>query len=299
MLTGIHILLTYDCNLECDHCFLYCGPNKNGTFTLKQLRQLFKEIEKIGTIDNVYFEGGEPFLYYPLMLEGMRMANAIGIKSGIVTNAYFATTVEDAILWLKPIAEIKVSDLSVSDDPFHYDKKDSPAKIATEAAKSLGIPINSICIEKPTVENGILKGQDKGTPVVGGGAMFRGRVVEKLIAGLPKKRWEELTKCPYEDLENPKRVHIDCFGNVHICQGLSMDNMCKTPLHTLVKNYDGLSHPICEPLIKGGPALLAREYNLEHDASYVDECHFCYLMRLALIDRFPLYLAPRRGYGLE
>jgi MoaA/NifB/PqqE/SkfB family radical SAM enzyme len=25
MLTGIHILMTYKCNLECDHCFLPQG----------------------------------------------------------------------------------------------------------------------------------------------------------------------------------------------------------------------------------------------------------------------------------
>lgn len=34
MLTGIHILLTYTCTRECDHCFLHCGPKQEGTFTL-------------------------------------------------------------------------------------------------------------------------------------------------------------------------------------------------------------------------------------------------------------------------
>ena len=30
MLTGIHFILTYTCNFECDHCFLYCSPKSKG-----------------------------------------------------------------------------------------------------------------------------------------------------------------------------------------------------------------------------------------------------------------------------
>lgn len=38
MLTGIHFLLTYACNFECDHCFVYGGPRAKGTFTVGQVR---------------------------------------------------------------------------------------------------------------------------------------------------------------------------------------------------------------------------------------------------------------------
>ncbi len=300
MLTGIHFLLTYACNLECDHCFLYCGPNAKGTFTINKIRKAFGEMAKIGTIEWVYFEGGEPFLFYPLMLEGIRIAHDMGLKTGVVTNAYWATSVEDADLWLKPIRELELSDLSLSDDLFHHDEEeDNPAKFALTSAKALGMPVDTICIEEATAQTGIDKEQEKGAPVIGGGVMFRGRAVEKLTEGLPKRRWEKFTQCPYEDLENPKRVHIDSYGNVHLCQGLCMGNMWETPLSTLVKNYNALSHPICGPLVRGGPALLAKEYDVKHEDKYVDECHFCYLVRLALIDRFPQYLTPRQVYGLE
>ena len=139
----------------------------------------------------------------------------------------------------------------------------------------------------------------RGEPVTGGGVRFRGRSVEKLVKGLPARWWEVYTECPYEDLRNPKRVHLDAYGNVHLCQGLSMGNMWETPLSELVKSYDGDSHPICAPLARGGPALLAREYGVGHDDRYIDACHFCYLTRLALLDRFPEYLAPRLVYGLD
>jgi len=300
MLTGIHFLLSYRCTLECDHCFVYGSPNAKGTFTLNNLKKAFDEIIKIGTIEWIYYEGGEPFLFYPLMIEGIKLASELGFKVGVVTNAYFANSEEDAILWLKPLYELGISDLNISDDSFHSDEgNDNPAQIALTAVEKLHIPVSSICIEKPVVKEGKGKDYDKGAPVIGGGAMFKGRAVEKLIEGLPRRSWKEFVECPYEDLKEPDRVHIDPYGNVHLCQGLSMGNIWETSLSDLIKNYSAKSHPICGPLINGGPAGLAEEYKIDHESEYVDECHFCYLLRLALIDKFPQYLAPRQIYGLE
>jgi hypothetical protein len=156
----------------------------------------------------------------------------------------------------------------------------------------------SIGIDKPTVEEGIDKEQAKGKPVIGGGVMFRGRAVEKLIEDLPRRPWEEFTECPYEDLKNPERVHLDAYGYIHLCQGLSMGNMWDAPLSKIVKHYSADSHPICGPLVNGGPARLVKEYDVQHEDGYVDACHMCYLVRLALLDKFPQYLAPRLVYGL-
>ena len=125
------------------------------------------------------------------------------------------------------------------------------------------------------------------------------RAAEKLISGLPTRPSSSFIECTQEELVEPRRVHIDAFGHVHVCQGVSMGNMWKTPLSELVSSYDAAAHPICGPLIRGGPAELARSYNVELDAECVDECHYCYLVRRALIDRFPEQLAPRQVYGFE
>lgn len=68
MLTGIHFILTYSCNFECDHCFLYCGPKSQGTFTINQVARVLDEAEKMGTVKWVYYEGGEPFLFFPSLV---------------------------------------------------------------------------------------------------------------------------------------------------------------------------------------------------------------------------------------
>ncbi|MFX1455633.1 MAG: radical SAM protein [Promethearchaeota archaeon] len=296
MLKGIHFLLTYTCNYECDHCFLYCSPSSQGTFTLKQIKEVINEAKKIESVEWIYFEGGEPFLYYPIMVEGAKFAKKNGFKVGIVTNSYWATSIEDAKLWLQPFSELGIDNLSVSDDSFHYGNDElSLSKIAKKASENLKIPTITICIEEPQVK----AEQEKGEPVIGGGAMFKGRAVEKLTGGLPKRSWEKLVECPYEDLRGLGRIHVDPFGNAHICQGLSIGNFWKTPLSELIENYNPNSHPICNPLIRGGPAELVKEFKLDHDDKYVDECHLCYSCRLTLVEKFPNVLAPKQVYGLE
>jgi hypothetical protein len=297
MLKGIHFLLTYACNYECDHCFLYCGPHARGTFTLAQIREVMGEAEKLGTVTEVYYEGGEPFLYYPLLIEGLRLARERGFDTGVVTNCYWATAVEDAELWLGPLRDAGVNLLSLSDDEFHNPNGcESPADRAGTAARALGLPASAIRIEAPTVKP---PADAKGEPVVGGGTLFKGRAVETLAEGLPVQPPDGFTACEHEELVAPGRVHVDSFGHVHVCQGVSMGNMWETPLSRLVSDYDASEHPICGPLSRGGPVALAEAYGVELDAEFVDECHCCYLVRRALIDRFPEYLAPRQVYGLE
>lgn len=297
-LKGVHLLLTYKCNYECDHCFVYSSPSQEGVMTLQQIREIYSQAKVLDTIEWIFIEGGEPFLYYPIMLEAVKTAKDMGFKVGIVTNSYWGTTVEDAKVWLKPFAEIGVDDFSVSDDSFHYEeKKVNLAKIGIEAAKSVGLPAGTISIDKPSVCTPDPE-KIKGEPIYKGGPKLVGRAVEKLIEGLPTKPWSEFCECPLENLKNPERVHIDPFGFVHICQGLTMGNIYKTPFDKLVQSYNGETHPICSPLIRGGPAELVREFNLPLKDSYVDACHLCYLARKLLIEKFPEFLAPPIMYGL-
>jgi MoaA/NifB/PqqE/SkfB family radical SAM enzyme len=267
---------------------------------MDQIEQVLDEADKLNSIDWIYFEGGEPFLYYPLMLEGIKITKERGYKVGIVTNSYWATCERDAEIWLKPINQYDIKDFTVSDDEFHFgiDSKNL-SKVARKTAINLGFPVGSISINEPTVEYGIEKEHEKGTPVIGGGAMFRGRAIDYLTKDLPLRPWEDLKECPYEDLEGLGRIHVDSFGNAQICQGLSIGNFWEKNFSDIIKEYNPHSHPIIGPLIKGGPAELVRNYEIEHEKSYVDECHLCFLARKAIIDQFPQFLGPKQVYGIE
>jgi hypothetical protein len=301
MLTGIHFLLSYMCNSQCDHCFLYCHPFAKGTFSMGQIKMVLEEAVKIGTVEWIYYEGGEPLLFYPILIEGIKMAYNMGFKTGVVTNGYMATSDENAEIWLKGLFESGLTHISISNDAFHYDQTgETPAQRASAIANRLGLSESSICIEKPEI---LTSGEDnnKGAPVIGGNALFKGRAAEKLTEGLPRKPWDTMTTCPHEELVHPHRVHVDSYGNVHICQGISMGNFLEIPFSKIINRYDAASHPICGPLVEGGPARLAKAYNIKHEDTYVEECHFCYLTRLSLVNqnKFPEYLTPKLVYGFN
>lgn len=295
MLSGLHLFLTYTCLYECDHCFLYCSPRAEGTFTLENVESALDQAVDAG-VTSIYIEGGEPFLYYPLLLEALRAAKRRHLQAGLVTNCYWATSAADAVLWLRPIAEIGIDDLSVSDDAFHSDDvNQSPAKRAREAAEVLGIPLGTICIDGPTIQPAPHKADDGA--VIGGDVLFKGRAADKLTNDLPKSPATTFDCCPHEELENPGRVHLDPFGDVFVCQGISIGNIWKKPLAQIMADYRPLDHPIVGPLVRGGPAQLARESGLPTDDSYVDHCHMCFLLRRQLLDRFGETLCPESVYG--
>jgi hypothetical protein len=294
-LTGLHILLTYQCNFECDHCFVWGSPWQSGTFTLQQLLDVLTQAEQVGTVNSIYFEGGEPFLYYPVLVEAVEAAVGKGFQVGMVSNGYWATSVEDAMVWLKPFVG-KLQDLSVSSDLFHYDEALSrQARNASLAAEELNIPIGTISIAHPdTGEVDAAKGQ---LPPDESGVMYRGRAAEKLVGKAELKPWAGFTECPYEDLVEPGRIHLDPLGNLHICQGISIGNLFQKPLAEICASYEPQKHPVVAPLLDGGPAELARKYNLQINQGYADACHLCYSARLALRDRFPERLVPDQVYG--
>jgi len=195
--------------------------------------------------------------------------------------------------------DLGIADFSVSDDEFHSTKGDrSPGAIAYRAAKELGFPCAKICIDPPTVVPVSNSGADKGQSVTGGGVLFKGRAAEKLTDGLPVRPWRELITCPHEELAHPERVHVDAYGNVLACQGVSLGNIWTTPLSELVRDYDAAKHPIVGPLVEGGPARLVERFGLNVADAYVDECHLCYMARKSLLPAFPQYLAPPQVYGL-
>jgi hypothetical protein len=128
--------------------------------------------------------------------------------------------------------------------------------------------------------------------------MFKGRAAKQLVSRAQRMDYLQFTECPHEDLREPGRVHLDPFGNLHICQGVVIGNLFEKPLKEICASYDADSHPICGLLLRGGPVALVEEYDLPHESTYADACHLCYEARLALRSRFPESLKPDQMYGV-
>ena len=295
-LTGLHLLLTYQCNYACDHCFVWGSPSQTGTMTLAQVRDIYRQARELKTVEAIFLEGGEPFLYYPIMVRAAQEAAALGFRVGVLSNVYWATTVEDAIEWLRPLAGI-VQALTVSTDLFHYSEVMSlQARNVLWAAEQLDVPAGTIICEVPEGAAGYAA-QSPGEPVKSGPIMFKGRAAVELVEGVARRPWREFTECPHEALGAPSRVHVDHLGHLHLCQGLTMGNLFEQPLEEIVAGYNPQGHPIVGSLLAGGPVALVERFGLPHQEAYVDACHLCYLAREMLAERFPEYLGPRQMYG--
>ena len=282
-LSGLHILLTYQCTYECEHCFVWGSPKQSGALTLEQVEDILQQAQQAG-VTSIYFEGGEPFLYYAILSRGVHLAAEMGFSVGIVSNAYWANSVADAIENLQPFAG-RIEDLTVSSDLYHCDEclGERPQN-ALVAAKWLNIPTGVISIAQPGKAE-----HDQGE------IMYRGRA-SQLVTPDALHPWEQFNECPHEDLREPGRVHLDPLGNVHICQGVVIGNVFEKSLKQICDEYDADAHPICGPLLDGGPAALVTEYALPHASNYADACHLCYTARTSLRTRFPEVLAPNLMY---
>jgi hypothetical protein len=223
------------------------------------------------------------------------LARECGFRIGIVTNAFWATTDAEARECLRPFAGV-VEDLAISDDAYHG-SKDGPQQthIARQAAERLGIPVGFISVAGPEAAD--VPGVSGQLPAGGSAVLYRGRAAEKLASRIQPKPWERFTECLWEELRHPERVHVDAFGNLHICQGISIGNLLERPLTEIMRDYDPDTHPIVGPLLAGGPAELVNRYQLPHEQAYAGACHLCYLSRCKLRDRFPGVLTPDQMYG--
>jgi hypothetical protein len=294
-LTGLHLLLTYECNFECDHCFVWGGPDRNGTMSFATVEHILGEAKQVGTVEWIYFEGGEPFLHYRLLCDGARLAQRQGFKVGMVSNGYWGTSDQEAAEWLRPFVGI-VEDLSISDDGYHGDGgAERPALIAYRAAQRLGIPVDFISVAEPAAADvGGVAGQ---LPAGDSAVMFRGRAAAKLASRVPALPWRQFTRCPWEDLRQPERIHVDAFGYLHVCQGISIGNLLQRPLAEILRDYRPDEHPIVGPLLAGGPVELMNRYGLRRETGCADACHLCYCARSELRQRFPDVLVPPQMYG--
>ncbi len=295
-LTGLHFLLTYQCTFECEHCFAWGSPDQNGVMKLGDIRRFLLQAKETGSITSIYFEGGEPCLYYATLLRGVWMAARMGFTVGVVSNAFWAVSPQDARAALRPFRN-KLNNISVSSDLYHYDELLSrQSRYASAAAEAFGIAVGTISVARPEETNvEKVSGQ---LPERLSGVMYRGRAVQELSARAAKFPWEQFTECPHENLRDPGRVHLDPFGNLHLCQGLVIGNLCVQPLNLICAAYDPEAHPIAGPLLAGGPAELVRQYNLPHEEAYADACHLCYESRRLLRERFPDLLGPNEMYGI-
>ncbi len=278
-LTGVHFLITYGCSAKCAHCFLWGSPDRTRSMTAEQVDRFLEEIAALNQVTGVCAEGGESFELYDILLQFLRRATALGLNASALTNASWVESRERAREGIAELMEAGLTNLGVSTDRFHQEH----------------VPVERVDTLLAVCEEAGLAAARMETTLEA--VMFRGRAAETLAPDMPTKPTETFTKCPHESLGAPGRIHLDCYGFLHLCQGLTLG---RASIADALSGFDAQSHPIVRLLLEGGPHALGRfaaEGGFELAPGYVDACHLCYRAREFLRPEFPDLLAPDEMYG--
>jgi hypothetical protein len=245
-----------------------------------QIDAFLDEAIALETVKEVCAEGGESFRDYHLLLRFLRGATARGLKASALTNASWVQSRPQAEARLAELMAAGLTNLGVSTDQWHQRSVPvSRVDVLLEVCAAAGLPASRM---ETTIE----------------GVMFRGRAARLLTGARAMRAPAELTTCPHETLQAPGRVHLDCYGFLHLCQGLTLGRL---PITEAVAAYDPAAHPIVRLLREGGPCALARfatGLGFAPAPGYADACHLCYRAREFLRPHFPDLLAPDEMYGV-
>lgn len=313
---GLHV--TDTCPISCQHCAYHCGPHVKGCMSLENALHYLKTID---SAEVVSISGGEPFLYFDLLLSLVREAHALERDVWVFTNCYWATPEKNVktlktLKILKDLKEAGLTKIWLSADGFHQPAIPfSHVKNAISAAVGLGLDvavdvrfIGSLKDENPVNlrTRKILEKLEKleeleDVEVLKGQPLYIGRG-SALSSYLPKKPGIPRGSCPGPwaggTWEHPQGVDIDLYGEVTLCPGISIGNTKKCSLDILLVEYDPHTHVIIQKLLKG-PRILAekaQEMGYVPALSYINECHLCYEVRKFLRHYYPEELSPQIVY---
>lgn len=106
------------CPVACRHCYLSCGPDRTEEMPLEIVRKAIRSFSEIPSAEIVMLTGGEPFAHSKqLRLALNNIADVHKLKSYIITNGYFATSVASAMQTLTSLPPIDF--IMVSSDEYH------------------------------------------------------------------------------------------------------------------------------------------------------------------------------------
>lgn len=139
----LNIVLGYRCNAQCRHCCTSCGPREDEVAARRFLGEIavstgacfdaFPQLSKetvtglvdlageTPTISRVSFTGGEPILFKPVLLSGLRRAKRYGLATRVVSNASWARTPEAARRIVSELAGAGLAQLSLSCSDYHWE----------------------------------------------------------------------------------------------------------------------------------------------------------------------------------
>ena len=113
------ILTTDTCTAKCAHCSMNSSPTRRGKLTAEEICDYVDQAASSTAISMVIFAGGEPLLLGKDLFRVLRHVRNSGMRSRLITNAYWANTQETAGEVTSALCDSGLDELNISIDDFH------------------------------------------------------------------------------------------------------------------------------------------------------------------------------------
>ena len=115
------LMLSHTCNITCRHCGILSSPQNKNRMRLEDARRWIIDASHIPIIKHVNFTGGEPFLFQDEHAELLALCRSLKLGARMVTNGFWARTVDDGLKVLSRMKEAGLTELNFSADVFHLE----------------------------------------------------------------------------------------------------------------------------------------------------------------------------------
>ncbi len=306
----IGIIMTYRCPSGCKHCLYNCGPGwEKEAMSPQTLRQALEAVASWPQPPQVHLSGGEPFLYFPLLLEGVRMATGLGLWCYVETSAVWCTARADITGQFEVLQAAGLQAILISCSPFHAERIPPAHTLrAIQAAIEVFGPnrvivylpnfveiIQYFDLERPTPLSRYEEtfGRKEAGRILwqGYGIISGGRAGYRLGHLVPRQRAAAFARlnCASDILYAP-HSHLDLYGNFisAFCGGLTVGDWHDLP-QLLADFQAGRYPPLVKVLLEEGPyglgKLAQEQYGYQPlPDGYTGKCHLCVDVRRHLVE---------------
>ena len=273
--------------------------------------------------ERVTFSGGEPFLYFGLLIDCIKEATGLGIPSDLVTNGFWGRPDALARQYARELKRAGLKGICITADAFHQEFVPPDAvRGGARALKAVGVESIQI-IGATLVDKNSANPFDQQTKrvidelsselgvggAIGDGLMWVGRAVDELAHHarlLPLSELDSGRKCHFErddgsipPLCEREGLEIDPDGRVALCAGVTVGDARTTPISDVVGCREYEQHPLLSALLARGARgvlELAVAKGYEPLDRYASKCHLCFGARRFLRPFYPDVLAPAQVY---
>lgn len=116
------LVTTLRCTASCKECCFECNPSRKQRMSLDEMKRYCQEaIQSFPSIKLIVFTGGECFLLGKDLYEMVSYVHSYGLKSRIISNAFWANSYDAAYNCLKKLKDCGLTEINYSTGDDHQE----------------------------------------------------------------------------------------------------------------------------------------------------------------------------------